>query len=80
MRQYIDELTNTTHYVMNSAELMRYRYNIIKDYEMKKKKRKQKLIIQITKLMSKIAKEVLESLVMVIMFYGFIFLMLWLSA
>ena len=80
MRQYIDELTNTTHYVMNNAELMRYRYNIIKDYEMKKKKRKQKLIIQITKLMSKIAKEVLESLVMVIMFYGFIFLMLWLSA
>ena len=80
MRQYIDELTNTTHYVMNNAELMRYRYNIIKDYEMKKKKRKQKLIIQITKLMSKIAKEVLELLVVVIMFYGFIFLMLWLSA
>ena len=80
MRQYTDELTNTTHYVMNNAELMRYRYNIIKEHEMKKKRRKQKLIKQIMKLMSKIAKGVLESLVMTIMFYGFIFIMLWLSA
>lgn len=80
MRQYTDELTNTTHYVMNSAELMRYRYNIIKEHEMKKKRRKQKLIKQIMKLMSKMAKEVLEGFIMIALVYGSIFLMLWLSA
>lgn len=49
MRQYTDELTRQTEYVMNSAELMRYRYNIIKDHEMKKKRRRKRFIKNLVK-------------------------------
>lgn len=47
MRQYTDTLTGTTEYVMNDAELRRYRYQIIKEHKAKRKARISRTIIRV---------------------------------
>ena len=72
MRQYTNELTNTTEYVMNGAELMRYRYKIIKEHEMKKKRRRQKQI-------RRIIRELAEGTFVILLLCVYIYACLYLS-
>lgn len=70
MRSYVNTLTQGTEYIMNEAELRRYRYETIKQYKIKKKVRRARFL----KRAFRIAMTSLSAVMITVAIFAFCFM------